>query len=359
MLKKILSFLIFFLITTYSSAQSDFREGFIIKNNYDTIYGLIDYRGDMLMSQVCRFKIKEGEEKKFDPEEIFGYRFIDDKFFVSKEVNGTKYFLECLINGEVNVYYLRDLSGDHYYLEKEGIGLKELPYDEKVKTLYDKRYNYKSIKHVGVLIYYMQDSPELMARINNFKKPEHAALIKIARDYHENKCNDDSCIIYSKMKPKFKFVVEFAAGVVNYRHDLVNNNSSLLSGVLTHIWLPRTNEKLFFRTGILYSNIDYIKRYSNSKERTQFSYLKIPLHLEYIYPKGFLQPKLSYGLNLYTLFGGDFFTTNSFNGGANIKVSKSIHLSLNYEMDFKPKNFIFIPNTKLSNSMSAGLLFRL
>ncbi|HLO90715.1 MAG TPA: hypothetical protein VK172_06060 [Lentimicrobium sp.] len=47
---------------------------------------------------------------------------------------GKKVFLEILIKGKISIYYLRDLEGDHYFIEKEGQPLINLPYKEGIIT---------------------------------------------------------------------------------------------------------------------------------------------------------------------------------------------------------------------------------
>ena len=52
------------MIIEFLNAQTDFRPGYIIENSGDTIHGEIDYRGDILMGNVCRFK--DVNEKKMN-----------------------------------------------------------------------------------------------------------------------------------------------------------------------------------------------------------------------------------------------------------------------------------------------------
>lgn len=141
------------------NAQTDFRAGYVIKENNDTLLGEIDYRGDLLMSEICRFRLNDkGKEVEYSPNDIVAYRFNESKYFVSKEFNGKKIFLEFLIKGQINIYYLRDDSGDHYFLEKEGTKIIEIPYEEGIRYKDDVPYFYKSTKHIGLLNYYMQDA---------------------------------------------------------------------------------------------------------------------------------------------------------------------------------------------------------
>ncbi len=41
------------------NAQTNFRPGYIISLTGDTIYGDIDYRGDFLMSMLCKFRSED------------------------------------------------------------------------------------------------------------------------------------------------------------------------------------------------------------------------------------------------------------------------------------------------------------
>src|SRR5690606_39207532 len=108
--------------TGYS--QNDWRQGFIIENTGDTIYGLIDYRSPKSNSQYCYFKKdKQDVDNRYEPTEIKAYRFTDGKYYVSKPimVDGIERtaFLEFLINGVVKIYYYKD-KDDLYFLEKDG-----------------------------------------------------------------------------------------------------------------------------------------------------------------------------------------------------------------------------------------------
>lgn len=60
-------------------AQSDFRPGYIIQNSGDTLYGQIDYRGDLLMGSVCKFKGAVDTTQAYAPSDIMAYRFIDSE----------------------------------------------------------------------------------------------------------------------------------------------------------------------------------------------------------------------------------------------------------------------------------------
>lgn len=331
------------------NAQTDFRPGYILKISGDTLFGEIDYRGDLLMSSVCKFKDDENINKQYSPDDILAFRFINSKYYVSKEIDSKKVFLEYLIKGQVNIYYMRDDKGDHYYLDKEDVELTEIPYEEGIKYVDDKQVFFETTKHIGLLNYYMQDAPEFQSRIQSLKKPEHKTLIKLAEDYHNAVCEGEECIIYEKKQPFLKVKLEGVAGVVNFENiDDIYDKYYFQGGIITHFWLPRTNEKLHFRTGVLYSTIE--------TNTTNNSIYKIPIQFEYIYPKGIVRPKMAIGINLYS----PYFLSVALMGGINIKLHKSVYFSINYDIDFNPnEKFPLLPQSLLSQSFLTGVLIKL
>lgn len=341
----------FLLILESIHAQTDFRPGFVIKQNGDTLKGEIDYRGDILMGKICTFKTNGNESRAYYPTDIIGYRFTDSKYYVSKNIDGNQMFLEFLIDGKVKIYFLRDGNGDHYYIDKEGIGLNEIPYDEEIKYIEGRAesnyYLSKSIYHIGLLNIYLQDAPNFQSRIAAVEKPDRESLIKLTKDYQNIVCKNEACTIYEKKLPAIKLGLEIVGGIVNYPESVNSlNKHNFETGILVHLWMPAANEKLFFKSGILFSSINP----DTGKE----SVYKIPINIEYVYPKGIVKPKLAYGINLYS----PFFQSVSLSAGLNIKLYKRVHLGINYEIEFTP-TFFFVPKDIFSQTILAGLMIKL
>ena len=341
----------FLLILDAIHAQTDFRPGFIIKHNGDTLKGEIDYRGDILMGKICTFKTSGNESREYYPADIIGYRFTDSKYYVSKNIDGNHVFLEFLIDGKVKIYYHRDPEGDRYYIDKEGIGLNEIPYEEKIKYTEERaQSNYylsKSIYHIGLLNIYMQDAPNFQSRIAAVEKPDRASLIKLTKDYQAIVCKNEACIVYEKKLPAVKLGLEIVGGIANYPESVNSlNRHNFETGILVHIWMPSANEKLFFKSGILFSSIN--------PDAGKESVYKIPISIEYVYPKGIVQPKLAYGINLYS----PFFQSVSLSTGINIKLYKSVYLGITYEIEFIP-TFFFVPKEIFSQTILTGLMIKL
>ena len=345
------------ILSKIVNAQTDFREGYVITNDNDTLYGEIDYRGDILMGKVCRLKLNDNIIK-YSPFEIAAYRFSNGgKYFVSKEVDGDYLFLEFLIKGQLNIYYYRDDNqNDRYYIEKADLPLSELTYEESKVYLEDKQSFHQSTKHIGLLYYYMQDAPEIHSQIRNIKKPEHNKLLKLAKNYHYAVCLDgDDCIVFEKKKP-LEFALYMVGGAIDFGFD---KNIYFNGGTILNIGIPSVSEKLFFRTGVMYVHNAYeIREIAGLQyESGKYSGWKIPLMFEYKYPKSAVRPKAAYGIGL-SYYGDGYgeLLSNCYMVGLDINVYKSFNISLEYNADFAGR--LIIPQHFVSQYLLCGLCIK-
>ena len=347
---KCISILVLTFFSLFIQAQTYFKPGYVMKSDGDTLFGEVDYRGGARMSRICTYRHDAKDSvRHFSPEDILGYRFPESKYYVSKLVDGKKIFLEYLVNGRVNVYYLKDeREEDHYYIEKDSLGLAELPYKEGYKMKEGQEYLYKSTKHFGLLTYYMQDAKGLQREILTIKKPGHENLITLAKDYHNAVCTDDKCIIYAKKLPPFKVGVEVAAGQMYVNDYVFGKYNFPLAGVLAHIWMPQVNENLFLKTGILLP--------AGQPSDSISSGFVIPFQIEYVYPHGIIRPKLAIGTNLP-------FLTFDITPGVNVKLTKWLFLTANFNiglLPFTPSDSNGVLKVSLhTTSFSTGLYLNL
>ena len=330
------------LIVKASHGQADFRPGEIFLISGDTLLGQIDLKGDLGMSEYCNFKGNDLKTIRFTPADLLGYRFIGGAEYKSQKIDGIALFLEYLYIGRVSILYSRTFEKDRYYIEKSDLGMREIPYIEEFKFKDGSNYIYKSTRHVGVIKLYMSDADVIHDKITKIKKPNHDNLITIADDYQ--KLFSDGIDPYNDKKKVNKFMPEVLLGHMTYS-DLAESGKQF--GLITHLWWPRANARFYFRTGLLVVP---------SAVEESFAFIKIPLMVEYKYPKYLLEPKAGIGVSF--LF--PFHTTVSMMAGLNLNITKKIHLSLTYDIDFLPKEKIFIiPETLYSNALSGGIYFGL
>jgi hypothetical protein len=345
-MKKSAIFIGLVLFTRLLNAQSDFRPGYIINNNDDTISGQIDYRGDLIMKNTCRFKEPGSSIIDYTPNDIKAFRFIDSKYYVVKEIQGRKVFLEYLIKGKINIYYLYSDNAEHYYIDKENEQMEEIPYDEGTTTVDGKLVYYETKTHIGLLVYYMMDAPQLQQDISTMGKPSRDNLIRLAKEYQSATCKDADCIVYEKKLPAIKLLFEPFAGVIKVRDG---DSPSMYYGCNVHFWAPRTNERLYFKTGLSFFRVPV------GDKKTDI--VKIPLQLEYLFPGKTIRPKAGLGFDIWSRY---VETTEDYqvydnkevtyffnlNAGLNVRINDNINLSLTGNSDMSPLYLMLLKSSE-------------
>lgn len=248
--------------------------------------------------------------------------------------------MEYLINGKVNIYFMRDEMGDHYYIDKEGEKLSEIPYEEGIEYVDNQKVFYESTKHIGFLKYYMKDAPGLESRIQSLKKPDHQNLIKLASDYHNAVCEGEKCIIYEKKQPYFKVGFEGLIGAANFVNDEeIIGKTYFQKGVFVHIGFPTINEKIYLKIGFLHSNVDF-------KDGERGKYLKIPVHIAYLAPQTYrIRPSISIGL-----------LSASYSAGVAVRIDKNVNFGIQGWLNFSNEEVPWIPS-RFSNYAMLGSLY--
>jgi len=266
-----LIFLLFMTVNGFS--QSDFRKGYIILNSNDTIHGFIEYRGNKSNARKCVF-IKDitnkTGKKEYSPDEIKAYRFIDSKYYISRNISSEGkerlLFLEYLIHGKVDIFYYRDETGEHYLADKGNSRLVPLTNEEK--DIYDRDVLYKaeSKQYIGVLKYLFQESPEV-SKATDRTLLNHKSLIKITRDYHNTVCKDEECIIYEKKSPKVfvflgpiaganiyflsRITYDFSPDYYYFRYSKWRATMNPSLGLSLSFNMPYLNERMFLQYDVM------------------------------------------------------------------------------------------------------------
>ncbi len=115
------------MIAVGSYAQVNPKEGYIITNTNDTVFGTIDYLSDAYNAYNCKFKPAGNESfLEYGPTDIKGYRLSNDGiYYVTRTypVDGQDktFFAEYLIQGGMSLYFHREDTEDlYYFVDKEG-----------------------------------------------------------------------------------------------------------------------------------------------------------------------------------------------------------------------------------------------
>lgn len=313
-------YLLIFLIFTAllnGMSQTDFREGYYITLENDTVFGLVDYRGEAKNSQVCIFKKEElSVPIKFEPTEIQGYRFIDGKFYISNQINtGNEektVFLEFLVNGITNLYFYRDINNYMYFIEDKNGKLLLLSNEIITSNVEGKgEVQRNSNKYIGVLKATFADCKEIQPQLDNVSLG-HKSLINITKSYHNYVCDTEECIVYEKKVPsaKIRFAPVLKTGVANLRFSKgIFSNYSFEpeiyfgAGILMSTIFPQINEKLSFEAELDFNMYNFHGSYqvkNGSIIEYYDAYLDLKslqpiISVKYTFPTGKIKPTVAIG----------------------------------------------------------------
>ena len=207
---KVLLILFYCNTNLNANSNNDFKEGYIISLNGDTTKGFLLVQISRNASEQCVFKPNANSANTiYKPGEIAGYRYLNGKYYISKEIN----------------------IDEHYYIEKYPNSLVELT--EKERTFFDEGTSGREGSHTyimpskykGKLMFALQDCPSINKEIQNTRLT-HKSLIKLTKDYHEKVCNSESCIIYEKIntsaKVRFGVLMGFSKNQYNFGRQLIS-----------------------------------------------------------------------------------------------------------------------------------------
>ncbi len=342
-MKKLLNVALFLMITVLNcQGQNDWKPGYIIKNSGDTIFGSIDNRDSKSNTKQCFFrKDSLSESTVYEPQDIAGYRIIDGKYFVSKNIpdggSTRKLFLEFLIHGKVDVFHYEDRES-HFFLGKGGklYELKNTTSIVDIDSNYTQinksdvvRYELDKKEYIGLLNYLMQDA-NLRPLINNTRLNSES-LISLAKKYHDRVCTTEQCIIFEKQIDPTRITISVQAGEsinsLNWGGELASD-----FGFSTFVGCRFDFQNLFIYSENLSFVLDVnLQQYSDYnirdiRESAALSYngknyriynekyqehyytknlhvdlntvvLKIPVVFNYIFSKGKIKPYVGFGLS--------------------------------------------------------------
>ncbi|MDR0874462.1 MAG: hypothetical protein LBN27_13530 [Prevotellaceae bacterium] len=322
----------------FAFAQSNYKEGYVITNNNDTLRGWIDYRTDKMNAQICNFKrnIEDKEPTAYKPGDIIGFRFSQEgKFYVTRSIEIEKrqpqtVFLEYLVQGLMNLYFYTDENDLSYYIfEDRDTG--KMTYTTKkpdeITTTENGQYNKPDNRYRSILAYTFKDYESIKkeAQKLDFK---HSSMIDLAKDYHKLVCTtDEECIEFETKEDKKKTKVRFlVSGGMEYQstkneHLDIKFDPYFAPFIKAGIdfSVPRWQKSLSLvfnlyltKTELRYKGDPEKDIYVSETPRTGNYYnclfmdytlnayqIGTELYLKYTYPKGKFRPNCQMGINIY------------------------------------------------------------
>ncbi|MFZ4549427.1 MAG: hypothetical protein ACOYN4_18415 [Bacteroidales bacterium] len=342
----------FIVVLLFGSAfsQTTDKPAYIVKQQ-DTIYG-VGHVGKN--QQYIQFKRADATNfRKILPEQIDAFRIIGGRYFISYQVVEYKgklnwYFLELLVDGEIDLYSISKYA--RFFIQKNDGKLVELKDNvENITSIAGSKYLKKDKRYLGVIKLYMEDAPALLPEIDKMDRLQQADLVKLAVDYHKAVCTDHECVNYTKDVPKVTYKLEILSGANHH-----NISYTPQFGVLVYVWRPLHNERLYLKTGLIYSARSYGRTEYTYPEKIVYN-LKIPFSFEYVFGKKAFKPTLAIG------FPTGMYPIVSVQGGFIVSVTPGFELSLSASLDGILSQMAGMQkelyNNNFGHSVNFGLIF--
>lgn len=345
-----LAVFVFFSFPLALSAQ-DYRRGYIIKENGDSVNGFIVYRAGKKNSAYCVFKVtRKSKPVKYTANDLSAYGFLGDKQYLSMSLPNRstegKVFGQVLVNGAISLYRFNKL----FLVKKDSLILLESPKNKQIetsiglRTRQDRRYN-------GMLNYLLSEC-EITADLTSYTERDLTNLIN-----NYNRCKGQEPT-YKKPRPIAKVNYYLFTGYLqsNMKMKVVkdatfNPSNTLVGGLGFDISSPRIFDKLFISLEAWYVKSFY-QAYTEGPfvggtQRDDIlidvSYFKMPVGLRYNFLQENNTPYIKAGFSLcfrnnitiktrteQEASSGNVFTYESY-GGYNITNPKGIWASVGYD----------------------------
>lgn len=330
MKRYLLTFLLAIIISGNSSAQSEFMNGYIIKNDGSYTYGQVAYIAKGYTVNECLFRWFDiSTEYTFKPGEIAAFGFTHGMRFRSVTVGQRKIFMSCLTDGDLDLLY----DGSKLYLD--GTGLVMTPLD-----------NGSGSVNAGGKMVSFSGFRDLLEKLpdpeGKFKVPADISLSPekmavVIADYNRSRGEEVKIFaarnpegIYEEMRNLGAYTSSYGilAGMnaskyyaekVNYSHlgflpEMDFFEVTPLIGLFYNRPLSRKTdllsfnaELLAFRTNVyMYDEFTEYNGITRSDINISYTGIKLPLSLRLTFLEGSFKPFLNAGIYGVAILGGKY-----------------------------------------------------
>jgi hypothetical protein len=293
-----ISILCLTLLSVNLLGQINYKKGFVITNQQDTLRGLIRDAGTIRNSTVCVYKTDlHSIPVEYYPADIKYFALDGDKQYQSLEVFDKgifkKIFMEVLIRGHVNLYYYDKNNEMKFFIEKTkdslvGLTNKKVPVPISSTGLYglinndlaplqSDRFEEQFNANIYIDLYkdtlatLFGDQPDLVNELPNLKYT-HRSIMGITKEYIYQACGEDNCLEYEKnmklSKPYFGFYSGFqlsnmiyweAKGISDKSEGKISSNSfpSVPFGLFIEFPLTRISELISLKVEMKLNQTNY------------------------------------------------------------------------------------------------------
>lgn len=304
--------LIALFIPSVLSAQ-DYRPGYIIKSNMDSLSGFVEYATEKKNSMYCMFRAtRKSESVKFTPNDLSSFGFYSDKQYESMQVpgaaNNNRVFVKVLAKGPLQLYQHQK----EFLVRKDSLILLPAPKSTMVETPQGMRSKNDS-RYKGLLNFMVADC-QLSA--NEIKYSEYD-LTNLAINY--NRCKGVEPL-FRKQKPIFRADYIAFGGYTQSNFELTGNHTipfntsnTVTGGLGVELSSPRIFDRIYLTIDFSYVKCFY-QAYYEYEDGYEFvreditmdlTSIKMPIGFRYNFMKDTNTPYIKAGLLMSFLTQSD------------------------------------------------------
>ena len=321
----------------HANAQTDFRPGYVLPLIGDTLKGEVDQRDGRLSAQRCRFRVKAGETATtYYPGQARAYGLAKGGSYYRVQAvpagdsllaAGTRYFMEVLVDGPAQLYFLRsEQSHERYYVVSPVLPLALLKHAVRTVMREGHRYEEELTPFRQTLAQALTGCAAAQVKLPALAYLE-SALRRVVQLY--NACQGVQPSKRATNANALSVRIGVASGIHRSRFGFAEGVRSttptlptytgFTGGLTVGLVAPRLSRKISLELGAFYErqryDVEYTEPYSGGivyERRSQAHFditcLQIPLLLRYTYPRGAVQPLVEAGI----LFRRAFVTDNTY-----------------------------------------------
>lgn len=319
----------------------DYRPGYIIKSNLDSVNGYIRYSTERKNSSYSKFRPSRKEKSRtFSPDDLKGYGFHGDKryksIYLPDDTSHRKVFAKELAIGPLGLYQHRET----FLVKKDSFILLPVPKKEFVDSDRGKMLK-QDLRYKGLLNQLVADC-SLSAENTNYSEKD---LVELVTNY--NRCRGFEAPA-REGKPMFKVNYSVFAGYSKSKFNVwdypetFEPSSTITGGLGFDISSPRIFDRIFFTISASYlKNIFQTNRTTSEGDdlihreaKMNFTSIKVPFGLRYNFLSSRNTPYIKIGFTTSVLLDhnikisevvetpdGTMFVTQYSDGGFDIKKS--------------------------------------
>jgi hypothetical protein len=315
------------LTSITAQAQANYKPGYVVLTAGDTLRGLIQARGDLRNSRLCRFRpAEDAPTVDYPPAALRAYGLAsglhyDTRLVPLPDSGGQRqerlYFLELLEGGKASLYLRRDGADQtHYYLYMASRGpapVQELEKRVVHQIIKNQVFNETQNLYRNTLAEAFRDCLAIQPALPTLEFTA-SSLRSVVRRYNAYSGGTPAVRPAAKKRPALlsgglvagvaRTKLQFE-GQTSLHNGSFTTSASPVGGLYVAAILPDLNENLQLRLDLLYEQLRYADSYVardfstvavQEQASIQLQCLRLPLQLRYCFPIGRVRPFLLGGL---------------------------------------------------------------